>query len=97
MARPGPAIATSGIRQLGHLLGVDFERHAEAEDFAWPGVELVSDGVEVIYNGIDPGRASTPADRAAARQTLGLPPEALVVGTVARLDPRIRLSAGGGS
>jgi len=46
-----------------------------------------SDRLEVIYNGIDPGRASTPADRAAARQILGLPPEALVVGTVARLDP----------
>ena len=44
---PAPPRATSGMGQLGHMLGVDFERHAEAEDFAWPGVELVGDGVEV--------------------------------------------------
>ncbi|MGB3563211.1 MAG: glycosyltransferase, partial [Thermoanaerobaculia bacterium] len=51
------------------------------------------DRVEVIYNGIDPGPSPTPAERAAARQILGLPLEALVVGTVARLDPVKDLTA----
>ena len=46
-----------------------------------------SDGVEVIYNGIDPGPPPAPADQAAARRILCLPLDALVVGTVARLAP----------
>ena len=42
--------------------------------------------VGVIYNGIEPGRPATAEDRAAVRRALGIPPDALVVGTVARLD-----------
>lgn len=43
--------------------------------------------VRVIHNGIDPGPRPTAADRRAARLTIGVPQDALVVGTVARLDP----------
>ena len=43
--------------------------------------------VRVIYNGIDPGPASTDNDRANARALMELPAEAVVVGTAARLDP----------
>jgi L-malate glycosyltransferase len=43
--------------------------------------------VSVIHNGIDPGRRVTAWERAARRQELGLPANAVVFGTVARLDP----------
>jgi glycosyltransferase involved in cell wall biosynthesis len=41
----------------------------------------------VIYNGIDPGERTTPQQRRAARAALGLADDAMVVGTVGRLDP----------
>lgn len=43
--------------------------------------------VQVIYNGIDVGPLPTAGERAAARRILGVPEGALVIGTVARLDP----------
>jgi L-malate glycosyltransferase len=43
--------------------------------------------VTVRHNGIDPGPEPSPADRARARTTLGLPEDATVIGSVARLDP----------
>jgi glycosyltransferase involved in cell wall biosynthesis len=43
--------------------------------------------VGVIYNGIEPGEPPDGAARTSARQMLGLDADALVVGTVARLDP----------
>ena len=43
--------------------------------------------VGVIHNGIDPGPLPSPADRARARQALGVDDGRLVVATVARLDP----------
>jgi glycosyltransferase involved in cell wall biosynthesis len=49
--------------------------------------EAVPPRMQVIWNGIDPGVAPTPADRAAARAALGVPDDAIVVGAVARLDP----------
>jgi glycosyltransferase involved in cell wall biosynthesis len=58
----------------------ELRTHMLAEGFA-------SDRLEVVYNGIDPGQLPTPADRADARLSLGLSSDALVVGTVARLDP----------
>jgi glycosyltransferase involved in cell wall biosynthesis len=39
----------------------------------------------VVYPGVDPGK---PGDRAAVRASLGIDPEAWVVGTVGRLQPR---------
>lgn len=43
--------------------------------------------IEVIYNGVDPSRFETAADRAAARDALGLPASAPVVTCVARFHP----------
>jgi glycosyltransferase involved in cell wall biosynthesis len=44
-------------------------------------------GINVIHNGIEPGPRPTAADRRAARYHLGVWGDAVVVGTVARLDP----------
>lgn len=43
--------------------------------------------VGVVHNGIDAGPLPTPADRRRARSLLALDDDALVIGTVARLDP----------
>jgi glycosyltransferase involved in cell wall biosynthesis len=48
---------------------------------------LPSQRVTVIRNGIDPGSRPSPAARWAARSSLGLAPDALVVATAGRLDP----------
>ena len=53
---------------------------------------LVAEGfptgkVSVIYNGIDVGPIPGADMRARVRQTLDLPDEAVVIGTIARLDP----------
>jgi L-malate glycosyltransferase len=45
------------------------------------------DRVRVIHNGIEPAAAASPHDRRRARMLLGLDERALVVTTVARLDP----------
>jgi glycosyltransferase involved in cell wall biosynthesis len=45
------------------------------------------DRIRVVRNGIDPGSAPTPHARRAARLALGLPADALIIGSVARLDP----------
>jgi glycosyltransferase involved in cell wall biosynthesis len=42
--------------------------------------------IDVLYNGIDPGARPTSADRRAAREALGIPKDAFVVGTAGRLD-----------
>ena len=42
--------------------------------------------IDVIYNGVDMSRFSPGADRSAVRGELGLPEDALVVGTVGRLS-----------
>jgi L-malate glycosyltransferase len=69
-------------RRRGHLRAVsaDLRRHMLDEGFQ-PG------RLSVLYNGIDPGERPSNADRHAARQALGLPHDALVVGTAGRLDP----------
>jgi glycosyltransferase involved in cell wall biosynthesis len=43
--------------------------------------------MKVVWNGIDAGEAPTPAVRAMARAALGMPADARVVMTIARLDP----------
>jgi glycosyltransferase involved in cell wall biosynthesis len=53
--------------------------HMVAEGFA-------ASRVQVIYNGVDPGRQVDENDRHRARHTLDLPPDAFVVGTTARLE-----------
>jgi glycosyltransferase involved in cell wall biosynthesis len=49
--------------------------------------EAVPDRMQVIWNGIEPGDAPTPAAREAARALLGAGPGDRVVGAVGRLDP----------
>lgn len=49
--------------------------------------EAVPERMRVIWNGIDPGDAPSPAARAAARAALEVGDEDYVVGAVARLDP----------
>ena len=69
-------------RWPGRLCAVsaDLKQHMVAEGF--PARRL-----DVLYNGIDPGRRPTAADRHEARMALGLPDDAFVIGTVGRLDP----------
>lgn len=60
--------------------------------------DMVAEGfpersIEVLYNGIELGGRPRSAERAAVRAELGLPADALVVGTVARLDPVKNLGA----
>ena len=54
--------------------------------------DMVAEGfpersIEVLYNGIELGPRLRPADRAAMRASLSLPDDALVIGSVGRLDP----------
>ena len=60
--------------------------------------DMVAEGfpersIDVLYNGIELGPRPRPADRAAMRESFGFPSDALVVGTVARLDPVKNLGA----
>ena len=61
-------------------VSADLRQHMMAEGF--PGRRL-----RVVYNGIDAGARPRPAERQAARDALGLSPDAFIVGTVGRLDP----------
>lgn len=83
----GPSLKRRLINPLlsrwpGRLCAVsaDLKQHMVAEGF--PARRL-----SVLYNGIDPGERPTALHRHAARAALGLPDDALVVGTVGRLDP----------
>ena len=58
----------------------DLRRHMTEEGFA-------ASGVQVLHNGIDPGRRPTLVDHVAARRALDLSPSARIVGAVGRLDP----------
>jgi glycosyltransferase involved in cell wall biosynthesis len=58
----------------------DLKRFMLQEGFA-------ADRVRVIYNGIATGPAPTTAERQAFRAGIGIPPDAIVVGSIARLDP----------
>jgi glycosyltransferase involved in cell wall biosynthesis len=48
--------------------------------------------IDVIYNGIDPSERTTAQHRRDARAALGIPDDAMVIGTVGRLDPVKNLS-----
>jgi glycosyltransferase involved in cell wall biosynthesis len=67
-------------------VSADLLQHMIAEGFS--GHRL-----QVVYNGIDAGERPRPAQRQAARAALGVPDDALVVGTVGRLDPVKNLAA----
>jgi glycosyltransferase involved in cell wall biosynthesis len=61
-------------------VSADLKRHMVAEGFP-------ARCIRVVYNGVDPGTRPSSAQRAAAREVLGIPPDAFVVGTAGRLDP----------
>ena len=63
-----------------YAVSADLRQHMVAEGF--PGR-----CVGVIHNGIDPGMRPSGAHRAQAREALGLPQDAFVVGSAGRLDP----------
>ena len=58
----------------------DLKRHMVREGFP-------ARRVQVVHNGIDPGRRATADDQRAARRALGIPDDAFVIGSVGRLDP----------
>jgi glycosyltransferase involved in cell wall biosynthesis len=72
----------------GHLCAVsaDLKQHMVAEGFP-------ARRVQVLYNGIDPGARPGSAQRRLAREVLGVPHDAFVIGTAGRLDPVKNLSA----
>ncbi len=54
--------------------------------------DMVAEGfpqrsIEVLYNGIELGHRPRAGERSAVRASMGLPSDALIIGTVARLDP----------
>jgi glycosyltransferase involved in cell wall biosynthesis len=67
-------------------VSADLKRHMVAEGFP-------ERRVEVVYNGIAVGAPVGEEDRVAVRVSLGLPQDAFVVGSVARLDPVKNLGA----
>jgi glycosyltransferase involved in cell wall biosynthesis len=66
-------------------VSADLKRHMMAEGFP-------ARRVDVLYNGIDPGRRPRPSQRLAVRDALGIPRDAFVLGSVGRLDPVKNLS-----
>jgi sugar transferase (PEP-CTERM/EpsH1 system associated) len=77
-------------RLLARLAGRWAERFfCVSQDIATAAVALgivPSRKVRVVPNGIDTTRFGQGGDRTAVRRWLGLPPEAIVIGTVGRLD-----------
>jgi glycosyltransferase involved in cell wall biosynthesis len=67
-------------------VSADLKRHMVAEGFP-------ARRIRVIYNGIDPGARPAGTERQAAREALGIPRDAFVVGTAGRLDPVKNLTA----
>ena len=73
-----PVLARTG----GRIYAVSENLKAHMIEEGFP-----SGRVGVIYNGIDPGEPVTPAARIDARARLGIPADAIVIGSVGRLDP----------
>jgi glycosyltransferase involved in cell wall biosynthesis len=76
LVNPWLARAASSIVSVSH----DLKRHMEEEGL--PGSRI-----EVVHNGIEVGPPPSRAAAQSVRTELGIPPDAVVVGTVARLDP----------
>jgi glycosyltransferase involved in cell wall biosynthesis len=71
---------------LARIPGARFAVCRELRDFLI-AEGFPASGLGVIYNGVELGAATVPAERAQARARLSLPPDRFVLGTVARLDP----------
>ena len=83
----GPSRKRQGVNpMIGRLpssiyaVSDDLKRHMVAEGFP-------ERRIEVVHNGIDAGARPTREARATVRRELGIPHDALVVGTIGRLDP----------
>jgi glycosyltransferase involved in cell wall biosynthesis len=63
-----------------YAVSEDLKRHMVAEGFP-------ERRIEVVHNGIDAGVRPSREARAVVRADLGIPADALVVGTIGRLDP----------
>lgn len=77
------------LRRFAHqvfTVSEDVRRHLIAEGFR-------ADSVGVIYNGIDVGPLPAPETRTAVRTELGVGPDELVIGTIARLSSVKNLEA----
>lgn len=88
-----PSTKRRFVNPLLSLLGgricsvsADLREHMVAEGFP-------ARRIDVVYNGIEPGARADASQRAAARRELGVGDDALVVGTVGRLDPVKNLTA----
>jgi glycosyltransferase involved in cell wall biosynthesis len=67
-------------------VSADLKRHMIAEGFP-------ADRIHVVYNGIETGETPGAAERARARDRLGVPQNSYVIGTAGRLDPVKNLPA----
>lgn len=76
LINPLLAHAATRIVSVSH----DLKRHMVGEG-------LPAARIDVVHNGIEVGPPRIPATAAALRHELGIPADAIVVGTVARLDP----------
>jgi glycosyltransferase involved in cell wall biosynthesis len=63
-----------------YAVSADLKQHMVREGFP-------ARCIDVIYNGIDPGERPNTAQRRAARAALGVSGDAMIIGTVGRLDP----------
>ena len=72
--------ALSRMPGLMFAVSEDLRSHMVREGFA-------ANRLQVIHNGIDPGRPPSDADRRHARGLLGVAPDQITIGTVGRLDP----------
>jgi glycosyltransferase involved in cell wall biosynthesis len=79
-------LALARLATEAFAVSADLRTHLLAEGFP-PGA------MGVIHNGIDVGPLPSAADRQAVRRDLGVDDDALVVGTIARLDPVKHLDA----
>jgi glycosyltransferase involved in cell wall biosynthesis len=70
----------SRLRARVCAVSADLKQHMVNEGFP-------ARRIDVLYNGIDPGPRPAGADRRAAREALGIPADAFVIGTAGRLDP----------
>ena len=69
----------SRLRARVCAVSADLKQHMVSEGFP-------ARRIDVLYNGIDPGPRPRSADRRAAREALGIPADAFVIGTAGRLD-----------
>lgn len=71
-----------GMERASHLVAISEQTRRE-----WIGRGFRPDAIDVVYNGIDPGRFDRHDAPAAAREALGLPADSLLLTCAGRLHP----------